>query len=171
MKKKSLLLISFIFIAIFSLLIIRPLTNLDELWNYNVARCIQDGLIPYKDISMVSTPLHPMLIAIFLKIITNQVIVTRVLNAIVWTGIFYTIYKILVKLINEENICLIITAILGTIISKNIVYLDYNALVLCFALIILYQELKKVEKSKKLLETSIRYNVLIRNASRVSNMY
>ena len=25
-------------------------TNLDELWNYNTARCIKNGLIPYKDI-------------------------------------------------------------------------------------------------------------------------
>ena len=56
MKKKNMLLITFIFIAVFSMIIIKPISNLDEIWNYNTARAISEGLIPYKDISMITTP-------------------------------------------------------------------------------------------------------------------
>ena len=37
MKKKEFLLIAFVFIAVFSMIIIKPISNLDEIWNYNTA--------------------------------------------------------------------------------------------------------------------------------------
>ena len=48
-----------IFILLLSCQMIKLPNNLDELWNYNTARCIKNGLIPYKDISMITTPLLP----------------------------------------------------------------------------------------------------------------
>lgn len=89
MKKKEFLLIAFIFIAVFSMIIIKPISNLDEIWNYNTARAISEGLTPYKDISMITTPFLPMITAIFLKIIANEVIVSRILASILWTGILF----------------------------------------------------------------------------------
>ncbi|MFR1776822.1 MAG: hypothetical protein ACLSW4_02030 [Clostridia bacterium] len=35
----------------------RNLANLDEIWNFNFARNIANGLIPYKDFNMLQTPL------------------------------------------------------------------------------------------------------------------
>lgn len=159
MKKKELLLIPFIFIVIFSIVMVKDLTNLDELWNYNTARVIADGLTPYKDISMITTPLLPMLTAICLKIFGNEIIVSRILTAILWTGIFFTIYKILFKLVKEENISLIITAILG-LLCRDIFCIDYNVLSLFLVLIILYQELKNIDK-KEIIEVNKKYNLLI----------
>ena len=66
MRKKNILLVIFIFIVVFSIIIIRPIGNLDEIWNYNTARVISEGLVPYRDISMITTPLLPMITAIFL---------------------------------------------------------------------------------------------------------
>ena len=57
MKKNDLLIVIFIFITIFSIIIVKPISDLDEIWNYNTARVISEGLIPYKDISMITTPL------------------------------------------------------------------------------------------------------------------
>ena len=94
MKKKSILLFTFIFIVVFSIIIIKPISDLDEIWNYNTARAISQGLIPYKDISMITTPVLPMLTAIILKVTANEIIVSRILAAILWTGILFTIYKI-----------------------------------------------------------------------------
>ena len=37
----------------------RNLANLDEIWNFNFARNIANGLIPYKDFNMLQTPLLP----------------------------------------------------------------------------------------------------------------
>lgn len=145
MKKKDILKILFIFIIIFSIIIIKPITDLDEIWNYNTARVISEGLKPYKDISMITTPLLPMITAIILKIIANEVIVSRILAAVLWTGILFITYKILKKLLKEENICLILTVIIG-FICRNIYCIDYNVTVLLIALIVLHSELKNIEK-------------------------
>ena len=167
MNKKNLLLILGIFVIVLSIIIVKPITDLDEIWNYNTARAITQNLVPYKDISMITTPLLPMITAIFLKIIANEVIVSRILAAVLWTGILYTTYKILKKLLNEENICLILTAIIG-FICRDIYCIDYNVTVLLIALIILYGELKNIENVTKFQK---KIDLLIRNISRTSYMY
>lgn len=167
MNKKNVLLVLSIFIIIFSIIIIKPITDLDEIWNYNTARAISGGLIPYKDISMITTPLLPMITAIFLKTIANEVIVSRILAAILWTGILFTTYKILKKLLKEENICLILIAIIG-FICKDIYCIDYNVTVLLISLIILYSELKNIENVTKFQN---KRDLLIRNIGRTSYMY
>jgi hypothetical protein len=40
----------------------RNLANLDEIWNFNFARNIANGLIPYKDFNMLQTPLLPFIL-------------------------------------------------------------------------------------------------------------
>ena len=146
--KQDILIILFIFIVIFSIIIIKPISDLDEIWNYNTARAISQGLIPYKDISMITTPVLPMLTAIILKVTANEIIVSRILAAILWTGILFTIYKIFNKVMKEENISLIFTALIG-IICRDIYCIDYNVAVLFITLTILYQELKNIENAKK----------------------
>lgn len=37
--------------------LIRNLANLDEIWNFNFARNIANGFIPYNDFNMLQTPL------------------------------------------------------------------------------------------------------------------
>lgn len=142
---KKILLFIFIFIVVFSTIIIKPINDLDEIWNYNTARAISEGLIPYKDVSMITTPLLPMLTSIFLKIIANEIIISRILAAIIWTGILYTIYKILENLIKEENTCFIITAFIE-ILCSDIFCIDYNVFVLLIALIVLYKEFKNISQ-------------------------
>ena len=167
MKKKNILLITFIFIIVLSMIIIKPISNLDEIWNYNTARAISEGLIPYKDVSMITTPLLPMITAIFLKLIANEVIISRVLAALLWTGILFTIYKIFTILIKEENTSLIVTALIG-ILCRDIYCIDYNITVLFMALIILYEELTNIKEAST---SNWKKDFLIRNISRTCNMY
>lgn len=58
--------------------VMKPLSSLDEVWNFNIARCISNGLIPYKDISMVSTPLLGFITAIPLKLFGQEMFYTRI---------------------------------------------------------------------------------------------
>lgn len=167
MKKKNILLVILIFISIFSMIIIKPINDLDEIWNYNTARAISEGLIPYKDISMITTPLLPMLTAIFLKLIANEIIISRILAAVLWTGVIYTIYKILKILIKEQNITLICTSLIG-ILCRDIYCIDYNILVLFIALVILYQELKNIKNVSKY---NKKKDLILRNISRTCNMH
>ena len=166
MKKNDLLIVIFIFITIFSIIIVKPISDLDEIWNYNTARVISEGLIPYKDISMITTPLLPMITAVFLKIIANELIVSRIIAAILWTGILYTVYKIFGELFKEKNVALICTALIG-ILCRDIYCIDYNVTVLFVALIVLYQELKNINSQ----DFDKRREFLIRNISRICNMY
>lgn len=166
MKKNDLLVIIFIFITILSIIIVKPISDLDEIWNYNTARVISEGLIPYKDISMITTPLLPMITAVFLKIIANELIVSRIIAAILWTGILYTVYKIFGELFKEKNVALICTALIG-ILCRDIYCIDYNVTVLFIALIVLYQELKNINSQ----DFDKRREFLIRNISRICNMY
>ena len=165
-KKNDLLIVIFIFITIFSIIIVKPISDLDEIWNYNTARVISEGLIPYKDISMITTPLLPMITAVFLKIIANELIVSRIIAAILWTGILYTVYKIFGELFKEKNVALICTALIG-ILCRDIYCIDYNVTVLFIALIVLYQELKNINSQ----DFDKRREFLIRNISRICNMY
>lgn len=166
MKKNDLLVIIFIFITIFSIIIVKPISDLDEIWNYNTARAISEGLIPYKDISMITTPLLPILTAVFLKIIANELIISRIIAVILWTGILYTVYKIFGELFKEKNVALICTALIG-ILCRDIYCIDYNVTVLFIALIVLYQELKNINSQ----DFDKRREFLIRNISRICNMY
>lgn len=146
--KKEILLFCFVFISIFFTIVVKPIADLDELWNYNAARAISMGLKPYKDISMITTPLLPIIASVFLKVIANEVIVTRILASLIGTTIILYIYKIFSKLLKEENITLIATTLIG-ILFRNIYALDYNLLVVLLALIILYSEIKMHEKDEK----------------------
>ena len=140
--KKEYLLIAFIFIAILSTILIKPLGDLDEIWNYNVARNIAKGKIPYKEISTITTPLLPTINSVFLKIIGDELITMRILAAILGTAIIYMIFKILRKITNETNISMIATLLIG-ILFREIYCIDYNYMTLLIALIILYIELKQ----------------------------
>lgn len=163
-NKQNILLVIFIFISVFSMMMIKPIENLDEIWNYNTARAISEGLTPYKDISMITTPLLPMVTAIFLKLIANEVIISRILAAFMWTGIVFTIYKIFSLLFKEENISFICTALIG-ILCRDIYCIDYNIAVLFMAIIILYQELKNLENN------NLKKDFIIRNFGRICSMY
>ena len=89
----------FIFIGILIMIsyviLYRNMSNLDEIWNYNFARNIADGLIPYRDFNMVQTPLLPLIAGLFLKLFGNELIVMRLLAILLTSGIFFMTYKIL----------------------------------------------------------------------------
>ena len=142
---QNLILFIFIAVIIFSIISVNEISNLDEIWNYNTARAITQNLIPYKDISMITTPLLPMITAVFLKLIANEVIISRILASILCASVLFLIFKILKLLIKEENTCLIVTALFG-ILFRDCYCIDYNILTLLLTLIILYIELKNIDK-------------------------
>ncbi len=82
-KTKNIFFNFIIFIIIFfivaSVILTRPLSNLDEIWNYNFARNMANGLIPYKDFNMVTTPLLPFICSLFLNLSGNELFTKRIL--------------------------------------------------------------------------------------------
>lgn len=130
-----------IFIFMLSVQLNKYPTNLDELWNYNTARCIKNGLIPYKDISMITTPLFPTIVAICLKIFGDNLFVFRIIGAVLFTLILIFTYKIFYELLKKQSIAIIFTGIICFALFQYFM-VDYNFFVLLISLIIEYLELK-----------------------------
>ena len=90
-KQKRLLTISYmivIFLLVAYTALNKPISNLDEIWNFNIAKEIAKGGIAYKDISLITTPLFYYIAAIPL-VCVNELIVYRVLEAVVITIMTY----------------------------------------------------------------------------------
>lgn len=130
-----------IFIFMLSVQLNKYPTNLDELWNYNIARCIKNGLNPYKDISMITTPLFPTIVAICLKIFGDNLFVFRIIGAVLFTLILIFTYKIFYELLKKQSIAIIFTGIICFALFQYFM-VDYNFFVLLISLIIEYLELK-----------------------------
>lgn len=137
-----------IFLVILTNIIIKPLGNLDEIWNFNFARCISNGLVPYKDISMVITPLVSFLSAIFLKIFGSELFVTRVLAAILAIVNLGIIYKICTNIGIKSPISKVLVLVIMYIMTAYFC-LDYNFFILTLALIIILLEVKNNKQNQK----------------------
>lgn len=90
---KDIMVIFFIFVICLSNIFGNTYSNLDEIWNFNFARNIANGLIPYKDFNMIQTPLLSIICGGFLKIFGQEIIVMRIIATIVLTIIFFLAFK------------------------------------------------------------------------------
>lgn len=153
--KKKILYIAFnilfcmaIFSVVFSGILKDEITDLDELWNYNTARAIMHGLIPYKEISMITTPLLPFIVSIILKIFGDKLVVFRIVGAILLTAIFYLSYVLSYKLTKRRSIG-VITSLTLILLYKNELAIDYNYFILMIMMCVQILEVKKIESIEK----------------------
>lgn len=124
-----------------------PATDLDEVWNYNTANAFAMGLIPYKQVSMITTPLLPMINSIFLKVVFNGIMTYRVLMGIVFALIVLFIYLIIKELSNKQLLSYICAFFIGTLLIKRFL-LDYNYLFLLITLMISFLEIRDIKKNE-----------------------
>ncbi|MCI8621012.1 MAG: hypothetical protein HFJ50_04515 [Clostridia bacterium] len=151
-KRKEVLINILIYLGLILIVLgnvlIQNIGNMDEIWVYNFGRCIVEGLIPYKDISMIITPLFPYICALFLKIFGNEIFVLRIVESIETGTILFMTYKIMQRLKMNKGVALLIT--LGiSYIYKDMFCLDYNWAVLLIELILLYIELRNKDDMLK----------------------
>lgn len=130
-----------IVLVISPIILSRNLNNLDEIWNYNFARNIADGLVPYRDFNMLQTPLLPFIAGLFLKLFGNELIIMRILAIVLISGIFFMAYKILRKLKVPTLYSLSFLFILFVLLKEHIC-IDYNFAILLLTLILIYLEIK-----------------------------
>ena len=124
-----------------------PATDLDEVWNYNTANAFAMGLIPYKQVSMITTPLLPMINSIFLKVVFNGIMTYRVLMGIVFALIVLFIYLIIKELSSKKLLSYICAFFIGTLLIKRFL-LDYNYLFLLISLVIAFLEIRDIKKNE-----------------------
>ena len=109
MKKqlKNIALFASLVIIVSGNVFIQELANLDEMWVYNFARCMLNGLLPYKEFSIIITPLFPMISSIFLKIFGDEMIVLRFAEVLEIATILFMSYKILEEIKVNKGIAVI----------------------------------------------------------------
>lgn len=162
MKKRGQdVLVFFIFLLITSaIILIRELNNLDEIWIFNMARNIANGLLPYKEFNLIITPGLPIMCGILLKLFGTELFVMRVIASIVSAIMILVIYKILQACKISKNMSMLMTIFVLTLFIDSLC-IDYNFLVLLIALIILYIELKVYDKNKDIFEFNLRREILL----------
>ena len=124
-----------------------PATDLDEVWNYNTANAFAMGLIPYKQVSMITTPLLPMVNSIFLKIFFNGIITYRAVMGIIFALIVLFIYLIIRELSSKGLLSYICAFFIGTLLINKFL-LDYNYLFLLIVLMIAFLEVRDLKKNE-----------------------
>ena len=145
--------ILFLLIAFLGIVLPRNLQNLDEIWNFNFARNIANGLLPYKDFNMLQTPLLSFILGGIFKIFGTELIVARVVAGVLGTAIIFMSYKILQRLgLNKK--WSVLSSVLIIFFIKDNFNIDYNYAILLVTLILIYLELGDYKKSPK-------YNILI----------
>ncbi|MGN1311299.1 MAG: hypothetical protein ACI4VP_06430 [Clostridia bacterium] len=150
---KNVLIILILFVSVAAVIIPQELNNLDELWNYNFARNIADGLLPYKDFNMVQMPLLPIICGTILKLTVNELIVMRILAVLLITAILFLTYKIFETLKIHQYIINILIIGIYLLFYEHFC-IDYNFCVLLIILITIYCELKSLSKGKEILDIS-----------------
>ena len=145
--KREYLFFIFLFLIIFSYIVVKEVTDLDEIWNYNCAKQISEGLVPYRDISMIVTPLTSAISGIFLLLLGNSLLTMRVLAALLCTGIFFVTFKIFENLTCNTKLSVLCTLLL-LILTHDKLCIDYNYMALFLILLILYIELKVYDNRK-----------------------
>lgn len=143
--KEAAIIVGFIIIVAGNVLT-QELSNLDEIWIYNFARCILNGLIPYKDFNIIITPLFPYICAFLLRIFGNEMLILRFAEIIEVSLILFMMYKILDRLkVNKGVICLFILRLYSIYVGEF--YFDYNWTVLLITMIVLYIELQNTKET------------------------
>ena len=120
-----------------------PLGNMDELWNYSFAKNIHDGLIPYKDFNLISTPLSCFINSLFLFINTS-LITFRITFFIYFLIIIYLLDKIIDILKTNEFLKYLIIFLISFILVKSC-YLDYNFIQIILMLLLITLHLKNID--------------------------
>lgn len=160
--KKECFIIVILLLILTAIIMVKPLNDLDEIWNYNFARNIVDGNMPYKDFNMIQMPLVPALCAMFLNLLGNELMIMRIIAILLCTIILFITYKILELL--KVNKWLNYTFLIFLIyILKDHFRIDYNFFVLFNVLCIIYIELKSIRenKTKEELLTSSKKDIVL----------
>ena len=131
---------SFVFLTITQLLFFG--NRLDYYWNYNNSLQISNGLLPYKDINIITTPLFHFIVSIFLTIFGKSIVIYAAALSILDIVYIYACTKITHILIHKKNDNIdVLTYCIYTFFLYHS-YFEYNLLSCLFLLFIILLEIK-----------------------------
>lgn len=102
---------------------LKPLGNGDELWNYNFARNIAQGNVPYRDFSIVQTPLSCFISGVFLWILGDGLFAFRVVSYLLFLVIAILIFRLCKNATKSKSMALCATLF---VMSSHFLWFIYN---------------------------------------------
>ena len=137
-----------VIILITSSILLKPLNDLDEMWNYNFSKNILEGRLPYKDFNIIIMPLVPYIGTVFLAIFGNEMFSMRIFAIVTNFLILFIFYKILLNIKADKDLSKLM--VLGMLYLLNThLRIDYNFFTLMMLLLIIYIEIKNVQNIHK----------------------
>ena len=100
----------------------------DEIWNFNMARNLLYGNLPYRDFNMIIFPAFPFFLSVLLKIFGNELFVYRIFQIVLGIISLIISWKIIDKFGKENNIVLYIISFAYFFILVEINIIEYNFL-------------------------------------------
>ena len=110
-------------IAVFFL----PLGNMDELWNYNFARCLVDGLDLYTEVSLLQTPASVFAAAPFVALFGGGLWSFRVAGFVLMVCVLQTIVSLMRQITSNASLILIVCVFAFALLFSGYYY-NYNCL-------------------------------------------
>ena len=120
---------------------------MDELWIFSNAKNIIDGLVPYRDINIIVTPLSQYLNSILLRI--SPILITfRIIYFFYYVIIIILLDRIL-DILNIKGLLKYLFILFFIIMLVKICFLDYNFIQFIMILMLLYLHIKNRDYSNK----------------------
>ena len=117
----------------------RPIGNVDELWNFTFGNNMAMGLVPYRDFNLLQTPLFAMIHGLFLAVFGRELLVTRMLGALLFSGICLLLYNFSRKMGANGLSALVLPIFFLVCFDYNVFY-EYSCTILFVQLICMYTD-------------------------------
>lgn len=113
-----------------------PLGNMDELWNYNFARCVVNGLDLYTEVNILQTPLSVYLAAPFVAMFGGGLLAFRVASYVLLVCLVCLSFSLARRMTGSISLSVIISVFVYALLAPGFYY-HYNAVSLCCLLLII----------------------------------
>lgn len=135
-KEKDIDVILMLILIITPLTILVPVDSGDEIWNFSYIYKMSNGLLPYKDLNIIVTPLFHIIGVAFFKIFGKSLLSFKIYNIFICITTYFTIFKIF-KNLNIKKKNSIIYLLLIFLLTSGLVNdgANYNLLAIEFVLI------------------------------------
>ncbi len=129
--------------------IFRQMGNVDEIWNYTFGNNMAQGLVPYRDFNLLQTPAFAAIHGLALMLFGRELLVTRLLGALLFAGICQLLYLLSARLGARGLMRWILPGTFLILFDYN-VFFEYSCLILFCMLGCLYADMGEVKALGKM---------------------
>lgn len=119
-----------------------PLGNMDELWNYNFARCVANGLDLYTEVNILQTPLSVYLAVPFVMAFGGGLWAFRVASYVLLVCLLWLSFILVRRITGSVPLSVIVSVFVYALLAPGFYY-HYNAVSLCCLLVIILLRYQK----------------------------